>query len=49
MVISLFDLVYLFFAGLINLESLNLDSCKIGDEGLANLTGFYIMFHFAAS
>lgn len=22
-----------------NLESLNLDSCKIGDEGLANFSG----------
>lgn len=28
-------------AGLTNLESLNLDSCKISDEGLANLTGLF--------
>lgn len=28
-----------FFAGLTELESLNLDSCKIGDEGLATLRG----------
>ncbi|XP_028076437.1 uncharacterized protein LOC114278559 [Camellia sinensis] len=26
--------------GLMNLESLNLDSCRIDDEGLVNLTGF---------
>uniref|UniRef100_A0A7N2R521 Uncharacterized protein n=1 Tax=Quercus lobata TaxID=97700 RepID=A0A7N2R521_QUELO len=31
---------YCFFAALTNLDSLNLDSCGIGDEGLANLTGF---------
>lgn len=29
-------------AGLTQLESLNLDSCRIGDEGLVNLTGYFI-------
>ncbi|RYR63956.1 hypothetical protein Ahy_A03g010127 [Arachis hypogaea] len=28
---------------LVNLEYLNLDSCKIGDEGLANLTGLTLL------
>ena len=32
-------------AGLTNLESLNLDSCTISDEGLANLTGFLSIFY----
>jgi len=33
------DVYFVSIADLINLESLNLDSCKIGDEGLLNLKG----------
>lgn len=32
-------LIFWFIVDLINLESLNLDSCKIGDEGMLNLKG----------
>lgn len=32
-------------AGLANLESLNLDSCRIGDDGLVNLTGEHSAMH----
>ena len=35
---------YCYFAGLTNLENLNLDFCGIGDEGLANLTGLLLCF-----
>jgi hypothetical protein len=31
---------YFLVAGLTDLESLNLDSCRIRDEGLVNLTGW---------
>jgi len=32
---------FFLFTGLTNLEYLNLDSCRIGDDGLANLTGLH--------
>lgn len=37
-------IVLLLQAGLTKLESLNLDSCRIGDEGLVNLIGYLSTF-----
>lgn len=34
----------IFLEGLTKLESLNLDSCRIGDEGLRNLTGWFVRY-----
>lgn len=44
--LSFRSLIGFSLTGLTNLEYLNLDSCKIGDEGLANLTGLLLGFAF---